>query len=58
MKEYMRILMRKERILRLLRLVVGCCRSTSETAEVVYDDPRRMDMVEEYVNVAELTMDS
>ena len=50
--------MRKERILRLLRLVVGCCRSTSETAEVVYDDPRRMDMVEEYVNVAELTMDS
>ena len=31
----------EERFRPLLRLIVSCCRLTSETVEVVYDDPRR-----------------
>ena len=49
--------MKKELVRRLLRLLVSCCRLTSETIEVVWDDPRPMDIVEEYVNVAEIAMD-
>ena len=50
--------MKKERLRRLLRLIVSCCRLTSETVEVVHDDPWRMDLVEEYVNIADIAMDS
>ena len=40
-----------------MRVLVGCCRLTIETIEVVWEDPRPMYIIEEYVNVDEITMD-
>lgn len=50
--------MKKELVRRLMRLLVSCSRFTSETIEVVWDDPWPMDIEEEYVNVAEIAMDT
>ena len=48
----------KERVRRALRALFSCCGTTSKAVEVVYyDNPKRLDDVQELIDAGQLALD-